>query len=428
MMKQIVVTWNLGKGSRQLRKLLVTGRMFALLSLGSMVMVLVIGVGAIVQQKAASSPVSSMKGFAANVSGGLFSDMLAMEMPGTGTEDTEASISGKQISSFLVRLLTDINPDDPKSLLAGEYPGLKSDDTVLLRPGSVDETFIDPGDHGPIAAVDENEVLPSESGTSPDNGTGDGSGRPDPGAGEDFSPEDGGTAAPPADKPVKPDTAAKPTTGKKKVVFIYHSHNRESWYPELKSGAKDPSSATKNVTLLGKRLKQKLEEEGVGATTSSADYPTAIKKYNWALSYKYSKQTVTEAMASNDQLKFFFDLHRDSLRKKNTTITIKGLPYARVYFVIGHANPNWRKNESFANRIHDALEKDYPGLSKGILGKTTASGNGEYNQSISPGSILIEIGGVDNTLEESYRTIDALAKVISELYWDAEKVSKPIAS
>ncbi|UVI32056.1 stage II sporulation protein P [Paenibacillus spongiae] len=427
-MKQVVVTWNLAKGSRNLRKLLVTGRMFALLSLGSMIMVIVIGVGAIVQQKAASSPVSSMKGFAANVSGGLFSDMLAMEMPGSGSSERETSISGKQVGAFLVRLLTDINPDDPKSLLAGEYPGLKTEDTVLLRPGSVAEEFVEPGDHGPIGAATQNE---DQSGPSSD-----GSGRPDPGAGEDRSTDDEGSAAPPAsppstppaDNPAKPDTAAKPTTGKDKVVFIYHSHNRESWFPELKSSAKDPTSSTKNITLLGKRLKLKLEEEGVGATTSSTDYPTAIKKYNWALSYKYSKNTVKEAMASNDRLKFFFDLHRDSLRKKNTTITIEGKSYARVYFVVGQANPNWRKNEKFASSIHDALEKKYPGLSKGILGKTTASGNGEYNQSLAPDSILIEIGGVDNTLEESYRTIDALAKVIADLYWDAEKVSEPVAS
>ncbi|MBW7460497.1 stage II sporulation protein P, partial [Paenibacillus sepulcri] len=224
------------------------------------------------------------------------------------------------------------------------------------------------------------------------------------------------------DGQVSGDNSAQPTTGGRNVVFIYHSHSRESWFPEVKS-TKTAESATTNITLLGKRLADKLQANGIGALHSSEDYVTAIKNYNWALSYKYSKKTVTEALAVNKDLKFFFDIHRDSQHRKETTTTIGGKSYAQVFFIIGHANPDWRKNEAFAGEIHEALESRYPGISRGIWGKTTASGNGEYNQSVSPDSVLIEVGGVDNTLEESYRTIDALAKVITEIYWNAEKVN-----
>jgi stage II sporulation protein P len=134
-------------------------------------------------------------------------------------------------------------------------------------------------------------------------------------------------------------------------------------------------------------------------------------------------KTVKEAIASSKDLKFFFDLHRDSQKRKYTTIDIKGKSYAQVYFIIGHKNPNWEKNEAFATKIHDALDKKYPGISRGIWGKTAASGNAEYNQSLATDSVLIEVGGVDNTLEESYRTADALAEVISEIYWAEEKAS-----
>jgi stage II sporulation protein P len=86
---------------------------------------------------------------------------------------------------------------------------------------------------------------------------------------------------------------------------------------------------------------------------------------------------------------------------------------------------------SFANQIHEKLEKEYPGLSRGIWGKTAATGNGEYNQSVAPESVLIEIGGVENTLKECYRTADVLAEAIAELYWesqDAEKVDAKAGS
>ncbi len=46
-----------------------------------------------------------------------------------------------------------------------------------------------------------------------------------------------------------------------------------------------------------------------------------------------------------------------------------------------------------------------------------------YNQDLSTHSIIIEVGGVDNTMEEMYRTTDALAEVIAEYYWQAEAVT-----
>lgn len=69
-------------------------------------------------------------------------------------------------------------------------------------------------------------------------------------------------------------------------------------------------------------------------------------------------KTVKEAIASSKDLKFFFDLHRDSQKRKYTTIDIDGKSYAQVYFVIGNKNPNWKENEAFATKIHKALEKN----------------------------------------------------------------------
>ncbi|MFC4811321.1 stage II sporulation protein P [Paenibacillus sp. GCM10023250] len=422
-MKRIIMTLNIGRSSLRLRQLLVAGRTFALLSLGSMVLVLVVGIGVIVQQRASTSPVASMTGFAASVSNGLFSDMLAMELPGTAKADVQPSISGRQIGSFLVRLLTDINPDDPKSLLASQYPGLEGEKTTLLQGGSGTDASVGPEDHetvtsseGGAEGTDDTPDGLSDA-DRPDHDPGD-NGDADSGAeaAEDTGGSDGGSPAAPA----------MPTTGGRNVVFIYHSHARESWFPEIKS-KKTAESSTRNITMLGARLADQLDKLGVGALHSATDYPAAVKNYNWLLSYKYSKQSVLTAMSANKDLKFFFDIHRDSQHRKETTATINGLDYAQVFFIIGHGNPDWQKNEAFASEIHEALEKKYPGLSRGIWGKSAANGNGEYNQSLASDSVLIEIGGVDNSLKESYRTVDALAKVIADLYWKDEKVTAPPA-
>ncbi|PGT76869.1 hypothetical protein COD11_25435 [Bacillus sp. AFS040349] len=49
--------------------------------------------------------------------------------------------------------------------------------------------------------------------------------------------------------------------------------------------------------------------------------------------------------------------------------------------------------------------------------KSSEQGNGVYNQDLSPNSVIIEIGGVENRIDELYRTADLLGNVISEYYW-----------
>jgi stage II sporulation protein P len=415
-MKRIVVSLNLPLLKARWRRILITGRAYFILSVCSMVLFVLLGLGGMVQKSLAASPVQSMKGFAASVSGQFFLSLLGMELP--NMKSVEGSpFQTNRMAAFLLRFLTDMNANDPKSLLALEMPGMERDHSVLLRPGSGDPEA--PEDNGPLDA----------NGQQPGGGLSDITGLPDPE--ESIQPDDStnpsGQKSPPEASPSgdnPPQLSDRHTTEGRKVVFIYHSHNQESFYPELKSDQKDPNSDTINVTLVGKRLAKQLESLGVGSTQSSKDYSSTVQGYNWNYSYKYSLQTVRQALASNNQLKFFFDIHRDSQRRNKTTATIKEKDYAQVYFIIGHRNPNWRENEDFANQIHERLEKDYPGLSRGVWGKTAANGNGEYNQSVAPDSVLIEIGGVDNTLKECYRTADVLAKIIAELYWENEEAIK----
>ncbi|REK77934.1 stage II sporulation protein P [Paenibacillus paeoniae] len=395
---------NTMRDGTKVKHLLMTGRAFSLLSLSSMIFFIVLGAAGSLHQQSTSLPIHSMRGFSAAVSSGFFGDMLQMEMPSFHSGLESESFTNKEISTFLIRTLTSINPNDPSGLLSAELPGMQND-SFLIRKGVGTDTNNGPQDHLPIthppSGAHEDDDLPYAT-DGPDR--------------EETTPQPEQST-----QPTPPAPSDKPDTGKSKVAFIYHTHNRESWLPELDKESKDASSTTKNITLVGKRLAEKLEDEGIGAMHSDTDYPSTIKDFNYAYSYKYSKKTVKEAMASTSDLKLFFDLHRDSQKRKYTTIEIDGESYAQVYFVIGNKNPAWKENEAFATKIHNALEKKYPGISRGIWGKTT--GNAEYNQSLAPESALIEIGGIENTLEECYRTADALAEVISSIYWEAEKVS-----
>ncbi len=380
-------------------------RVFLLLAVLTFSILTILGTAILLQAKLLKEPVLSMKGLAPGMSSPFFADLIGMELPGFTVEDNKQNtFSSSNVLTFLLQVLTNVNPQDPKSLLAGEVPGIR-DDIVPLRKGIIVGEEVPPADYAPP----EDAFIPK--------------------ANEHTIPENKPVQPQTQTPTIAPNQKSAPIISKdgKKVVFIYHSHNRESWLPELKdkgitniSNAQDP---TTNITLVGKRLTTKLEELGIGSSHSATDYPTAVKSYNWNFSYKYSHKTVETAFASNPDLTYFFDIHRDSQRRDLTTAKINGKSYAQVYFIIGHRNPNWRKNEQFATKIHEVLQEKYPDLSRGIWGKGANNGNGEYNQTISPNSILIEIGGPENTLEESYRTVDVLAKVIADIYLDAEKVN-----
>nr|WP_280518515.1 stage II sporulation protein P [Lederbergia wuyishanensis] len=210
------------------------------------------------------------------------------------------------------------------------------------------------------------------------------------------------------------------------IAYIYHSHTWESFYP-LVPGSKDPSNKEKNVTLLGKRLGEKLEERGIKTLVDESDTQEKLLKrgMKYYQSYAMSRESVAEAMGQNKQLQLMFDIHRDSARKHVTTKEINGKSYAKLYFVVGTAHPNYGKNLQFAGKLNSLIEKKYPGLSRGVLDKSKTEGNGIYNQDLFEHNLIIEIGGVDNTLEELNRTVDVLAEVISDYYWgEAVEASK----
>jgi stage II sporulation protein P len=209
------------------------------------------------------------------------------------------------------------------------------------------------------------------------------------------------------------------------AVFIYSSHNTESYLPFL-PGETDPDRAwhkEKNVTLLGKRLGERLEDKGIKTLVNEVDIQALRKKrnMNYFQSYRVSREIAVEAMNRHKQIQYYFDIHRDSSRKSVTTATINGKTYAKPYFVIGEDHPKYRENLEFATKLHQAIQEKYPGLSRGVFGKSKADGDGVYNQDLNENALLIEIGGVDNTLEELYRTVDVLAEVFSEYYWGEAK-------
>lgn len=213
-------------------------------------------------------------------------------------------------------------------------------------------------------------------------------------------------------------SASQEQSVKGDAVLIYHSHNRESLL-SLLPGVRDPEAAfdaVRNIGYLGDRLAQRLEAGGAEVFRAADDYPAIYGgSFRYGQSYAYSEKTVRREMDLHPQIRYVFDLHRDASSRAATTVNIRGANYARLFFVIGLENPDWKMNDAFAKKLQSLIEAKYPGLSRGIYYKDYSVGNGWYNQNLSPSSALIEVGGVYNTLTESYRTIDILADAVNAL-------------
>lgn len=230
------------------------------------------------------------------------------------------------------------------------------------------------------------------------------------------------------DSPEQPDNEVEPTEAiKDGTILIYNTHNRESFLPHLE-GVEAPNSAFHsevNISLVSQQLKKSLATHGIGSLVDQTDFSQILHDQGWEYwrSYQASRQVVEEVISQQDQVTYIFDLHRDSRRKKDTTITIDEEDYAQLFFVIGADFENNDLNAKFATDLHEKLDQAYPGISRGVAEMGGSGRNGVYNQDLSSNAILIEFGGVDNTLDELYRTADAFAEVFADYYWDAEQVT-----
>lgn len=308
---------------------------------------------------------------------------------------------GPKLTNLLFQLSSNINLDDPRSLLGRELPGFSLfDSRIIVADKGVNYTNM------PVESAPPTEVMKAESEAALQNlddvQVGESTPNPPPGL----------------------------TTGDRKVVYLYFTHNRESYLPYLK-GVTDPDDAYHskvNVTKIGDKLKEVLEDNGVGTEVDKTDIMGNLNKkmLGFPLAYKESRPVVQTAMAQNRDLQYFIDIHRDSRRKKDTTTTINGKPYARLAFIIGAEHDNYEQNLKLASKLHQLLNKKYPGISRAVITKEGKGTNGKFNQDLSGKAILIEFGGVDNTFDELYRSAEAVADVFSEYYWQAEKVSQPI--
>ncbi|MDI3257344.1 MAG: stage II sporulation protein P [Kyrpidia sp.] len=236
----------------------------------------------------------------------------------------------------------------------------------------------------------------------------------------DLRPPDDGSPSPGLfrhEQPAPPNTSGLPSTSSDPLVYIYHTHNRESFLPMLPGRTRfdDAYDKTKNITLVGARLVEDLKQRGIPAVQTTVDY---YPMGDYSKEYAFSRKTVEDVLHKYPSLQMIFDVHRDSDPRDLTTTTINDQTYAKVRFIIGGNNPDHAANEQLAEAMKSKLDQLYPHLVRDIWAKRSTTYDATYNQDLSPNMVLIEIGGPENTEAELDRTASCLADAVAALLKD----------
>jgi stage II sporulation protein P len=204
-------------------------------------------------------------------------------------------------------------------------------------------------------------------------------------------------------------------------VLIMHTHGTEAYTPDAENpytptDADRTTDAARNVLRVGDEITRILEANGVKTVHSNTlnDYPAYNGSYNRAL------DDISQFMKDNPSIKVVIDVHRDAMiaqsgAKYKTVADIGGKQAAQLMFVAGtdaggRSHDRWRDNLTFQALLHSRMNTKYPGIMRPISIRT-----GRFNQHVTTGSMLLEVGTSGNTLPEALYSAGLFAQELADM-------------
>lgn len=224
-------------------------------------------------------------------------------------------------------------------------------------------------------------------------------------------------------------SASPAEDGAQPKVLIYHTHGTEGYAEEGKGSYASnalPRSRdiSENVVAVGAALAEALRKNGV-PTIHCEIMHDAVYGYN--KSYAGSRKTVGEYLKKYPSIEYVFDVHRDALLNSKSVFKVltydESTPAAQIMLVVGTdsagaTHPEWRKNLSFAVDAQYLLTKRLENLMRPICIKKSS-----FNQQLSPGALLIEIGTCANTLAEAKTSAEILGETLAALISSTDRIA-----
>jgi len=207
---------------------------------------------------------------------------------------------------------------------------------------------------------------------------------------------------------------------KEPQVLIMHTHSTESYDP-YDAGFYDidyptrSTDITQNINAVGKEITDTLNSLGINTihATEYHDYPS----YNNA--YSRSALTTQSYLDKYPSIKIVLDIHRDGIQREDgtrikPTAIIDGKKAAQIMIICGADDgsmdlPNFRENLKFAVKLQDSAESLYPGFTRPLY-----LAYRHYNQDLTTGSLLVEVGAESSTLAEAKYSGQLVARSLAD--------------
>ena len=203
------------------------------------------------------------------------------------------------------------------------------------------------------------------------------------------------------------------------TVLILHTHTTESYTKQGEAYTETSAFRTLdesyNMLSIGDRVAQILGAGGITVIHDRElhDYPS----YNG--SYNHAREAMDYYLKKYPTIQLVLDLHRDASGDLNNQMRplaeVNGQSTAQLMLVVGTnasglAHPAWEENMALASKLHAVLEASAPGITRPITLRAQ-----RFNQDLSPGALLVEVGAAGNTHKEALLASEILAEGILAL-------------
>ncbi len=200
-------------------------------------------------------------------------------------------------------------------------------------------------------------------------------------------------------------------------ILVIHTHGTEAYTCDSQDRyeASDEYRTTDtsfNVVRVGDALCEELTAQGLNVVHDRGlyDYPS------YTGSYSRSEAAVENWLAQYPGIAVVIDLHRDALGEGDaiykTRAALSGEASAQVMLLVGTGengldHPHWRENFKLALHMKSAMDQLYPTLARPIDLVSE-----RYNQHLTNGSLLVEVGSSGNTLAEALCAVRLFARAV----------------
>lgn len=187
------------------------------------------------------------------------------------------------------------------------------------------------------------------------------------------------------------------------LVLIMHTHTTECYSGDEMNGETERNTDENvNVVSVGREIASVLESYGIKTVHDGTyhDYPSYQGSYSRALT------TIDRILKQYPSIKVVLDIHRDAFvysdgSRLRVACEQNGVQTAQVMLVVGTNSmglwhDGWRENLAFAAKIQNAAEIMYPGMMRPVNLRTE-----RFNEHMTHGSLILEVGSNGNTLEEA---------------------------